>query len=200
MVSDPILREYLNYQKTVSGDMDYGICFDIFMRGAKRMFPWEIEILYKAVMDRKPKVILEIGSWDGCSTMAMGIACKSFGGKVYSIDPRIQCLLSENLKHYDLGEQVISIRGYSPWDGHKIVPEHVNFLFIDGDHSTKSVLMDYYYWVKYLKTRDIVAFHDINFPAVKKAIDLIMESDGRHLSPVKVCRERNRGIGVWQVC
>ena len=171
---------------------------NIAEHGKNRMYPWEIEILYHAVMDRKPKIIVEVGSWDGCSTIAMGIACRTFGGYVYSIDPRVETILSENIKHFGIEDVVMPIKAFSPWvEG---VPEHIDFLFIDGDHSTKSVLMDYYYWVHFMKRGDIIAFHDITFPAVKKALDLFMESDGKHLKEVITCKLRRRGIGIWRAC
>jgi len=167
--------------------------------GKHRMYPWEIEILYNAVMERKPKVIVEVGSWDGCSTMAMAIACKSYGGNIYSIDPRVDTILSDNLKFFGIEQGIVTpIKAFSPWvEG---VPQHIDFLFIDGNHSTKSVLMDYYYWVHFMKRGDVVAFHDITFASVQKAFGIIMESDGKHLKELVKCELRRRGVGVWRLC
>jgi len=169
---------------------------DISKRGACRMYPWEIEILYNTAKARRPEVIVEIGSWDGCSTIALGLVAKDCGGKVYAIDPKATVLFSENMKHFGLEDIVVPITGFSPWI--KGIPERINYLFIDGDHSTKSVLLDYSYWIHFLKKNDIVAFHDITFDSVKNALDIIFDHDGKHLREIEKCELRRRGIGVWQ--
>jgi len=190
------LRYYEQGLRACKGHIDYNLLFEISERGKLRMYPWEIEILYKAVMDRKPRTILEIGSWDGCSTMAMGIACKEFGGHIYSVDPRVGTMLNDNIKYYGLEKIVTPIKAFSPWV--KGIPKRIEFLFIDGDHSTRNVLMDYFYWVHYMKKNDIVAFHDIAFDTVRKALDIIMAHDGKHWKELVKCEERRRGIGVWR--
>lgn len=171
---------------------------EIAKRGALRMYPWEIEILYNTARDRRPEVIVEIGSWDGCSTIALGCAAKEYGGKVYAVDPKSTDIFSENMKHFGLIDTVIPIKGFSPWV--QLPIERINYLFIDGNHTTRSVLMDYFYWIHFMKKGDVVAFHDIVFDSVKKALDMIFEYDGKHLKEVQKCELRRRGIGVWQAC
>ena len=162
------------------------------------MYPWEIEILYNTARERRPEVIVEIGSWDGCSTIALGCVAKEFGGKLYAIDPKATDLFSGNMEHFGLQDTVKAVTGFSPWvDG---IPDRINYLFIDGNHTTKSVMLDYSYWVHFMKKNDIVAFHDITFPSVKKALDIIFEHDGKHLKEIQKCELRRRGIGVWQAC
>lgn len=169
---------------------------DIAKRGAIRMYPWEIEILYNTAKARKPAVTVEIGSWDGCSTIALGLAAKECGGKVYAIDPKATEPFSANMEHFGLQDTVKAVRGFSPWVSG--VPECINYLFIDGNHTTESVLLDYGYWIHFMKKGDMVAFHDITFPSVKRALDMIFEFNGKHLKEIEKCELRRRGIGVWQ--
>lgn len=49
----------------------------------------------------------------------------------------------------------------------------VDFVFIDGDHSYRHVLMDIILWSQKLRDHGWLIGHDINFPSVQKAVETL---------------------------
>ncbi|MHA1310894.1 MAG: class I SAM-dependent methyltransferase [Candidatus Helarchaeota archaeon] len=120
-------------------------------------------------------VIVEIGSWHGKSTIWLGkgsVAGKNI--KVYAIDPHTGSsehkdwygkvwtfeIFKKNISKYKLDNIVVPIvktsqKAAKEWDGKKI-----EFLWIDGAHEFKYVLLDYKLWEPFLVNSGIIAFHD----------------------------------------
>jgi len=122
--------------------------------------------------------IVEIGSYKGRSTIAM--AKVSMDKTVYAIDlwdmryydfspsPKVAergFYLAKTFKEFMYNMQVAGTTNVIPvkGDSHEIgkvwnIP--IGLLFIDGDHSYKSVLMDYLLYSKHLIKGGYIAFHD----------------------------------------
>lgn len=121
-------------------------------------------------------VIVEIGSFKGRSTVAMGYACVGTKRKIYCIDTwdgndsdfserNFFEIWQENVKKNNLEDYVIPLRGYS----HEILKQWdelgnnkaIDFIFIDGSHQYLDVLKDFELSFPLVKDGGWVAFHDV---------------------------------------
>lgn len=127
--------------------------------------------------------IVEIGSWQGKSTVLLAKSLSKPNSKVYAIDPhkgsqehihlygdidtfeRFQA----NLKKYDVDEKVVVIREYSK-DAINKIPNKISMLWIDGSHEYPDVKSDFELYFPKLKLGGIVLFHDSKWQGVKKVL------------------------------
>jgi predicted O-methyltransferase YrrM len=126
----------------------------------------------------KDKVVLEIGAFKGKSTCCFAEVAKH----VYSIDPftysddalidtkEITTLNDFLLNIEEFKDKVTYFQDYS-YNVLKKKKILADVYFIDGDHSYESVKRDIQLIRKYLKSNDIVAFHDYQniYPGVTQA-------------------------------
>jgi predicted O-methyltransferase YrrM len=128
-------------------------------------------------------VIVEIGSWQGKSTIFL--AKGSLAGKkmpVYAIDPHVGSaehqkdgevwtfdIFKKNIENFSVDSLVKPIVKMS-WDAAKDFNEKIEFLFIDGAHDYDSVKKDIADWFPRLLDGGTVAFHDSDWPGVMGAL------------------------------
>lgn len=111
------------------------------------------------IMDLKPTNILEIGSYDGGTTMSLSLLCKNLI-TIDILSPRYDTnLISKNCNFtYIQGDSTASdiVNLFN-------INKNLQFdvLFIDGGHYYDSVSQDYYNYGKFVKSGGIIAFHDI---------------------------------------
>lgn len=131
-------------------------------------------ILYRTAKSIKPKVILEIGTFDGSITL--GLYLNAFGAEVYTIDickemgidvPHMQLcdVLPKKLVGRVFGKKVPGIyqffgdsrdkKSYSFLKG-----KTIDFVFIDGNHSCDAVIKDTCNVLKFTKKNSIIFWHD----------------------------------------
>lgn len=138
--------------------------------------------------------ILEIGSYHGKSTVAIGNVIKSLSpmGKVYAIDPHngvvgatdqgLQKLtpslqmFRQNIEAEALGDVVETIRDFSynvQWD------KPVHMMFIDGLHDYPNVARDFSHFAKWIVPGGYVAFHDYAdyYPGVVAFVNELTATD-----------------------
>jgi len=142
----------------------------------------EALLLYDLAKTNKSSgVIVEIGSWKGKSTICLASATNS---TVYAIDPHTgspehrkkmgkvdtyQDFLT-NIRHAKLSQKVKPLRLTSKQAITKI-NEPISLLFIDGDHSYKSVLQDFKLYYPKLNLGGIIAFHDtVSWPGPRQVV------------------------------
>ena len=126
--------------------------------------------------------IVEIGSYKGKSTVALGIGSQLMSKQkklIYTIDPfnkyydehYYQDFLN-NLKSNNLEKYVIPIKKLST-EAYNECPKEIAALFIDGDHEYSSVQHDINHYASRVLSGGIIAFHDYihHWPGVQKAID-----------------------------
>ena len=142
----------------------------------------EAEMLYRFVLElgtRGP--ILEIGSWHGKSTIVLASAAKRVGSRVFAVDPHegitywqddvppMKALgpsleaFRENLRNAGVSDVVeplvmTSRRAFEQLKDR----ERLSLVFIDGDHSYRSVREDFEMWSQCLVEGGAIAFHDSN--------------------------------------
>ena len=69
-------------------------------------------------------------------------------------------LFLKNISKFEL-ENYIEPVIMSSKEASKVVPDELDFLFIDGSHTFESARSDYKYWVKKLRAGGVLAIHDI---------------------------------------
>jgi predicted O-methyltransferase YrrM len=128
-------------------------------------YPSEFGGVLRLVRKRTPRVLLEIGTNYGGTAFLLSryaprhavlttcdIECKVSPQQLEGIarrDQRIQFLQVDS--HSDSGRQVIR----------SAVPDGVDFLFIDGDHSYEGVRQDFVNFADLLNPGGMLVFHDI---------------------------------------
>jgi len=130
----------------------------------------------------KGAVIVELGSWQGKSSvlLAAGVLSKS-GARVFCVDPfgedeshgyqakyydhligrrTLEESFRWNMRRCGVGHIVHPVKGYS----HDVVQswtEPIDLLFIDASHEYESVYRDFADWSPFVKVGGIIAFHDV---------------------------------------
>ena len=147
----------------------------------------ECDILYNAALNISNNLsIVEIGSYQGQSTAALGLGSK-YGNQslVYAIDlwglhledrhePQYEDdkffdIFKRNMEQLKLTDIVIPIQGPSieivkTWN------KPIGLLFIDGSHRYKDVKEDFDNWYPYVITEGIILFHDFNKEDIKNFV------------------------------
>lgn len=118
---------------------------------------------------RKGIKVVEIGSFMGRSTCAMGTAARKYGATVYAIDPfggkreasgglkDTYDTFIANITSLNLEKVVVPVREFShdvDWR------EEIGLLFIDGGHTYQSVSSDFYKFGPFVQPDGVIAFHD----------------------------------------
>lgn len=137
----------------------------------------EVLTLFDAAL-RAPEVdgrviCVEIGSFKGRSTIALGTALELRGceGVVLAIDPHAGVIHDEpgdarleafrqNVSARDLDSRVVQVRKLSHDAAPDVEPGTVSVLFIDGSHEYQDVLTDIRDWVPKLADGALVLFND----------------------------------------
>jgi predicted O-methyltransferase YrrM len=114
------------------------------------------------------RLVLEIGSYCGRSTVAMAATAKA----IFSIDPHdssttephppIQTL--ETFQRNIAGLPVIHVLGRVEQIEPYLVPASFDMVFVDGDHRLKACLRDLAIAERVLRPGGVIAVHDYNTP------------------------------------
>jgi len=175
--------------------MDYNL---LMKNCGARLTQGDIDLLNETARSIKPKVLVEIGSAGGCSSVILAQIAKEFDGRLYSVDPSPEGRWLPNTEPYR--QYIMLIKAYSPWVTiDSAFP--IDFLLIDGNHKLRWVLVDYHYWFRFVKVGGIIVFHDWNqaLPGsdgeqIKRAIEIIMETDSEKLELIMEAKGgRDRG-------
>ena len=154
-----------------------------------------ISTTIKTCVDFAPQQnILEIGSYHGKSTVAMGNVVKSLFPKarVYAVDPHngvvgatdqgLQKLppslqmFKQNIEAEKLSDVVEMIRDFSynvRWD------KPIHMMFIDGLHDYPSVAKDFWHFSEWIVPGAFIAFHDYAdyYPGVMAFVNELLATD-----------------------
>jgi hypothetical protein len=146
--------------------------------------------LHEAVRDHPSKetglTVVEIGSWQGRSAVALASGLRARGGgTLYAIDPHSGTALHEatgvtdtyeacleNVRAAGLARYVKSIRAVSAVARSDFEDASVDVLFVDGSHKYRDVLTDIDSWTSALADVATVAFHDaFAYSDVRRALE-----------------------------
>lgn len=128
-------------------------------------------------------VAVEIGSWQGKSSLVLSKGLKGKGKPVlYCIDPfngdagasdrviysralttmnkSLKEAFLDNMRRHGVLDVVQPLEGYS-FEFVKDFKQQIDLLFIDGNHEYDAVLQDYEQWSPLLRPGGIIAFHDV---------------------------------------
>ena len=148
------------------------------------LFKQEAETLYD-LASRCKYDILEIGSWKGRSTVALGLGSRSNKNKprILSVDP-----FTGSREHQESGleintfpEYIANIKKNGLTDivtpmkmtSAEAITQYkgrIGLLFIDGSHEYEDVKFDFLNWRKFTRRGDYIAIHDSNWPGPKQVI------------------------------
>lgn len=138
----------------------------------------EASALYRTAAALPPDgVVVEIGSWKGRSTYCLAKGLPA-GGVVYAIDPfdasgeagsahtyqkrqgetPLLAQFEQRMTALGVMAQIRPLAGYS----HQFVGQipHIDFLFLDGDHSVAGTTADFEQYTPYLAPGGYLALHD----------------------------------------
>ncbi len=162
------------------------------------LHPAEAAVLYLAARgaaERANRVCLvEIGSYQGRSTLAASIGLRDGGGRgqLFAIDPHADPaegehnlqMLQRNLERAGVFELVEIVRAPSTTAVDRFTDGSVDLLFVDGDHSFESVCMDILRWTPKLRAGAVVGFNDPFLPGVRRAVrHLVLSGSGPFRQP-----------------
>lgn len=206
----PIFKEITETAKTACLEIresykpildHYGIDADDFFWGSIKNE--EAEALYQLVLDRKPKIAYQIGTFVGYSALVIAHALRANGsGKLIAVDPEIphrtfinpvniakEAAQKHGLSNFiqfergwhstPLGDYIgLKLKRSIPVVGSDIMQnlsgQGIDFAFIDGDHSSACTLTDFLSLKDYLNIDGVAVFHDVlSWPTVAQAICLI---------------------------
>jgi predicted O-methyltransferase YrrM len=143
----------------------------------------EEELTYLASLAQRYPVIVEIGSWRGRSTIAIGM---NTNGPVFAVDvwngviPEVcdvgPAIYQEFLQNTRDIPSIIAVRLESLEAAAIFAALHAELdaVFIDGNHAYESVKADILAWRPLLRERGVLAGHDYHNernPGVVKAVD-----------------------------
>jgi len=176
----------------------YGVNADDFFWGSIKNE--EAEALYQLVLERKPKIAYQVGTFVGYSALVIAHALRANGeGVLIAVDPEIPHrtfinpvnVAREAAKEQGLDNYICFERGWHsnlmgdylaaglkrkiPISGisvlEKVKQHGIDFAFIDGDHSSTSTLSDFLLLKDYLNVNGVVVFHDVlSWPTVAQAL------------------------------
>lgn len=151
--------------------------------------PNEAALLYRLASEVPAGgTIVEIGSYQGKSTVCLGLGAKISGARVYAIDPHEDVQESENT-HYGAENyaallknliefnvaDVVRVVARSGTDTYQGWNEWIDLLFIDACHEYQAVRGDFDLWNHYVRD-GLIAMHDTtgNHPGVTQALNEIL--------------------------
>lgn len=132
--------------------------YDLAGPDPKPMTVEEIDALKELVrMLSSALLVVQIGGFVGCSTLAILEACPA--AFVFSIDIKPHFEELDNVDKAGFAGRVARVLGPSQEIGLGW-PVTCDFLYIDGDHRYEFIQQDIRLWVCKLRTGGILAFHD----------------------------------------
>jgi predicted O-methyltransferase YrrM len=161
----------------------------------------ELEILCKLVRHTNPKILFEIGTFDGRTTLNLAAHSRP-DAQVYTLDlPRQGCADAQlpldrsdyryinkdksglRFRGSDVEHNIHQLYGDSARFDFRPYRDGVDFLFIDGSHSYRYVLHDSRQAMRMIRSRGLILWHDYVsngpccWPGLVQALDELYETD-----------------------
>jgi len=139
----------------------------------------EIYLRACSLLPDKP-IVVEIGSNVGGTACLMGIQVHKKQGIYFSLDNQSEAhiygdplhnlkLFHKNMTEAGLLDTVVQVfTNSNTCDWHPSLNPHL--LFVDGNHSEEGVQEDCDNWIKRVRPKGLIMFHDWEFPSVKSTV------------------------------
>lgn len=151
----------------------------------------EANLLYRLASEVPANgVIIEIGSYQGRSTICLGLGAKLAGARVWAIDPHEDYQVNEST-HFGMENHAALLKNLVAFDIADVVRvvaltsqaasgywnRPVDLLWIDGCHDYNAVQMDFN-WSMFLTECGLIALHDSSghYPDVTRALHEFLEA------------------------
>lgn len=157
------------------------------------------ELLAGIVRAMKPKIIIETGTYKGFSTLMIASALKrNERGHLYTIDLNDWKVLEECRK-FELDSFVTFIQGDSRLAIRELIAkiDNVDFLWLDADHTKKSILEELEAALPAIRPGALIAFHDTIL--FKEEADAIKEIEHRFPTWQSIGFTTARGFHLMKV-
>jgi predicted O-methyltransferase YrrM len=141
---------------------------------------------------RSGKVIVEIGSYRGRSTLALAFgSLQGNNSRIYAVDPHLpfvgvfggkfgpndQRALYLNLVKAGVGHLVFIVSLHSLTAAKGWPHQDIDLLWIDGDHRYEAVRGDYNGWYPHVAIGGVIAFHDNDAEGIRAIINEITDAE-----------------------
>lgn len=151
----------------------------------------ECELLHRIASEcPQDGVIVEIGSFQGKSTIALAKGAQIAGARVWAIDPHYDYQVTDNTHYGEENYQALiqNIDNHGVADVVKVVKQSsmdafarwskpIDLLWIDGSHEYDDVKQDFATWSKYVT--GCIAMHDTsgNHPGVTRFVNELLTGE-----------------------
>lgn len=145
----------------------------------------EAELLYRLATEVKPDGhIVEIGSFQGRSTVCLGLGAKQAGAKVWAIDPHEDTYVNDET-HYGMENYAALLKNLVDFEVADVVRvitlpsmkvitswhKPIQLLWIDGSHEYADVFADLACWSERVTGKIVTHDSSGHFPGVTRALD-----------------------------
>jgi predicted O-methyltransferase YrrM len=154
------------------------------------------EQILALVEQHKPKVCVELGSWQGASAIPVARSIRRWGGTMTCVDTwggeihetkstpwmLLSCVRNMTLAGVSGSMRLIPS---STQDAALWWTEPIDYLYVDADHSYDGVVADLYAWVPHVKPGGLILGDDYGhhgFPGVARAWDEFEAAHGLTLT------------------
>lgn len=146
--------------------------------------------ILKLIAEHRPKVCVELGTWQGASAVPVARMIARWGGTLSCVDtwsgqldehggslpdkmPVMLVSCARAVVEAGVGATVRLIPATTA-DAARTWSEPIDFLYVDADHSYEGVLADLFAWVPHVRSGGLIAGDDYDnaiYPGVKRAWD-----------------------------
>jgi predicted O-methyltransferase YrrM len=150
----------------------------LFLIQTHMSFEERLLLFHTALESPNDFLVCEVGSYLGASTSFLSAAAVLKGGHIHCVDTWDNVAMSheplqdtfasfqENTSRF---RHLITCHRGLANDLAKQVPDGLDLLFLDGDHSYEAVKADLAHYVPKLKAHGILAMHDFSYESVSRA-------------------------------
>ncbi len=137
---------------------------------------WHGEQILGILEAYRPKVCVELGTWKGCSAIAVARLVQNWSGRVVCIDvweqenvmgdfvPVTMAECQRNIDDAGVGESVLLIRARTEIAARYWPPGTVDYLYVDAGHSFEACTQDLEAWWPNVKVGGLIAGDDYADP------------------------------------
>ncbi len=148
----------------------------------------------------RPRVVVEIGRFYGFSMVLLAEACKDNGvGHVWSIDPvdRWEPKRLKKIDREELTDWFTLVHGKSE-DMGDFVPDSIDLLYIDGDHSYEACSLDIEMYGSRVRKDGVMLLDDVvGCEGVTRAVKELSRQDWEVISfPDNELRPELKGLAI----